>query len=130
MEPIFRTAAVILALTVPCSSARLGAPAQRAFENYAASVEARLNQQHSSPDTYLVTLNVAATDRADLDGQLRGGALHMEPVNGGTQEVSGGLLHHWRGAAFVAGARAGGKLGVLGGHKQLSPHFTPRGVSA
>ena len=125
MEPIFRTAAVILALTVPCSSARLGAPAQRAFENYAASVEARLNQQHSSPDTYLVTLNVAATDRADLDGQLRGGALHMEPVNGGTQEVSGGLLHYWRGAAFVAGARASDMLALLRDYNHLSSYYAP-----
>ena len=97
MGLIFRTAAVILALTVPCSSARLSAPAQRAFEEYAAAAEKRLAQQHSSPDTYLATLNVAAANRVDLEGQLRSGALHMEPVDGGTREVSGGLLHHWRG---------------------------------
>jgi hypothetical protein len=125
MEPIFRTAAVILALTVPCSSARLGAPAQRAFDNYAAGVETRIAQQHASPDTYLATLNVAATDRADLDGQLRGGALHMEPVNGGTQEVSGGLLHHWRGAAFVAGAPASDMLALLRDYNHLSSYYAP-----
>jgi hypothetical protein len=125
MEPIFRTAAVILALTVPCSSARLGAPALRAFENYSASVETRLAQQHSSPDTYLATLNVAATDRADLEGQLRGGALHMEPVDGGTQEVSGGLLHHWRGTAFVAGARAADMSALLRDYNHLSSYYAP-----
>ena len=124
MEAIFRTAAVILALTVPCSSARLGAPAQRAFENYAASVETRLNQQHSSPATYLATLNVAATS-GDLEGQLRSGTLLMEPVKGGTREVRGGLLHHWRGAAFVPGARASDMLALLRDYNYLSSYYAP-----
>jgi hypothetical protein len=92
MGLIFRTAAVILALTVPCSSAHLTAPAQRAFDNYAAAVEKRLAQQHSSPDTYLATLNLGAIERDAAGLQLRSGAIRMEPVNGGTREVSGGLL--------------------------------------
>src|SRR5664279_1199563 len=124
MEPIFRTAAVILALTVPCSSARLRAPAQRAFDDYASSVEARLAQQHSGPDTYLATLNVEAT-RGELEGQLRGGALRMEPVNGGTQEVRGGLLHHWRGVAFVTGARTSDMLALLRDYNHLSSYYAP-----
>ncbi|HEY4900209.1 MAG TPA: hypothetical protein VIH91_05245 [Terriglobales bacterium] len=125
MRLIFRTAAVILALTVPCSSARLSAPAQRAFENYAAAVEKRLAQQHSSADTYLATLNVAAADRADLEGQLRSGALHMEPVDGGTREVSGGLVHHWRGVAFFSGAQANDMLALLRDYNHLSTYYAP-----
>jgi hypothetical protein len=124
MEAIFRTAAVILALTVPCSSARLGAPAQQAFNNYAASVEARLAQQHTSPDSYLATLSLAAPS-GEVEDRLRGGTLHMEPVNGGTQEVRGGLLHHWRGAAFVPGARASDMLALLRDYNHLSSYYAP-----
>jgi len=125
MGLIFRTAATILALTAPCSSARLSGPAQRAFESYAALVEKRLVQQHASPDTYLATLNQPATDRADLERQLRGGALHMEPVNGGTRQVDGGLLHHWRGAAFTPGAHATDMLALLRDYNRLSTYYAP-----
>jgi hypothetical protein len=79
MGLIFRTAAVILALTVPCSSAHLTASAQRAFDAYAAAVEKRLAQQHSSHDTYLATLNVPRATRSELEHQLRSGVLRMEP---------------------------------------------------
>lgn len=125
MGLILRTAAVILALTAPCSSARLGAAAQRAFEEYAAAVENRLAQQHASPDAYLATFNVAASNRADLEGQLRSGDLMMEPVNGGTRPVTGGLLHHWRGVAFVPGARATDMLALLGDYNHLSSYYAP-----
>jgi hypothetical protein len=125
MGLIFRTAAVILALTVPCSSAQLTASAQRAFDNYAAAVEKRLAQQHSSPDTYLAAFNVAAANRSNLEGQLRSGVLHMEPVDGGTREISGGLVHHWRGSAFVPGARASDMLALLRDYNHLSTYYAP-----
>src|SRR5215471_15520304 len=101
MGPAFRTVAVIVALTVPCSSARLNAPTRGAFDAYAALVEKRLAEQHASPGTYLASLNVTTSERAELERQLRSGAMLMQPVNGGTRPVTGGLLHHWRGVAFV-----------------------------
>jgi hypothetical protein len=125
MGLILRTAAVILVLTVPCSSARLNPLAQRAFDTYAASVENRLAQQHASPHTYLATFNIAASNRADLEGQLRSGDLMMEPVNGGTRPVTGGLLHHRRGGAFVPGGRATDMLALLRDYNHLSSYYAP-----
>ena len=125
MELIFRTAAAVLVLTVPCSSARMSAPAQRAFDTYAAAVEQRLALQHADPDTYLASLNLPASDRAELERQLRAGALHLEPVNGGTRPVSGGLLHHWRGVAFVPGGRASDMLALLRDYNRLSSYYAP-----
>ena len=119
-----RTAAVIVALTVPCSSARLGAPAKQAFDAYVATVEKRLDQQHGSPRTYLASLDVAAGS-AELVRQLRSGELRMEPVNGGTRSVTGGLLHHWRGVAFVPGARAADMLALLRDYNRLSTYYAP-----
>lgn len=121
----FRTVAVVLALTVPCSSAHLTSPAARSYENYAASVEKRIAQQHSNPDTYLATLNVGAAERANLEHQLRSGGLHVEPVNDGTRQVPSALLHHWRGAAFVRGARASDMLAILRDYNRLSTNYAP-----
>jgi hypothetical protein len=125
MGLIFRTAAVILALTVPCSSAHLTASAQRAFDAYAAAVEKRLAQQHSSHDTYLATLNVPGATRSELEHQLHSGVLRMEPVNGGTSAVTGGLVHHWRGAAFVPGGRPADMLALLRDYNHLGTYYAP-----
>src|SRR5664279_514849 len=120
-----RTAVMILALTVPCFSARLSAPAQQAFDTYAMAVEKRLTQQHANPATYLASFNSGATAVADLEHQLRAGELRMEPVNGGTRSVTGGLLHHWRGVAFVPGGRATDMTALLCDYNRLSTYYAP-----
>ena len=130
MGAIFRTAAAILALTVPCSSARLSGLVLRAYETYALWVEKRLVQQHAKPDTYLATLNKEGTDRAEIERQLRSGVLRVEAVNLGSRQVNGGLLHHWRGAAFVSGARASNMLALLRDYDRLSTYYAPEVESA
>ncbi len=130
MGVIFRTAGVILALTLPCSSARLTEPAWRAFENYAAAAEKRLAQQHARPDTYLAALNAGAVDGATVVHQLQSGIPQSEAVNGGTRQVDGGLLHHWRGDAFVPGARAADMLALLRDYNHLSTYYAPEVVSS
>jgi hypothetical protein len=125
MGLIFRTAAVILALTVPCSSARLSVPAQQAFDTYVVMVEKRLGRQHGNSGTYLAALDLGADERTNVERQLRLGAIRMEPVDGGTREVSGGLLHHWRGVAFVPGARASDMLALLRDYSHLSTYYAP-----
>jgi hypothetical protein len=125
MGVIFRTVAAILTLTVPCSSAPLSGSALRSYETYASLVEKRLVQQHARPDTYLATLNVGATDPAEIERQLRSGVLHVEPVNVGTHLAEGGLLHRWHGAAFVSGARASDMLVLLRDYNRLSTYYMP-----
>jgi hypothetical protein len=125
MGVIFRTAAAILALTVPCSSARLSGPVLRAYETYTSSVEKRLVLQHLRRDTYLADFNVRPTDRAEIERQLRSGVLRVEPVNAGTRLADGALLHHWRGAAFVSGGRASDMLALLRDFDRLSTYYAP-----
>ena len=119
------TAAIILLLAAPCPAAQLTLPAQQAFENYAAALEKRLAQQHASPDTYLAVFNLGASERADAERQLRSGAMRVEAVNGGTHEVSGGLLHHWRGTAFVPGGKAKDMLALLRDYNHLARYYAP-----
>lgn len=125
MGVTIRTTAVILAFAVPSFGARLSPPANQAFDSYAASVEKRLAQQHSAPATHLASLNSGTTSGTELERQLRAGDLHMEPVNGGTRSVPGGLLHHWRGAAFVPNARAADMLALLRDYNRLSTYYAP-----
>src|ERR1022692_1447792 len=120
-----RSAAILLVLAAPCLAARMSAPAQQAFADYVATLETRLTQQHVSPDTYLATFNLTPAKRTSVERQLKSGAVRVEPVNGGTWEVSGGLLHHWRGAAFVAGARASDMLALLRDYNHLSSYYAP-----
>lgn len=125
MGLILRTTAAILALTVPCASARLSVAAVRAYQTYTAAVEKRLMQQHTSPDTYLAVFNAGVTDRSEIERQLRSGTLRLEPVSPGVRQVDGGLLHHWRGAAFVSGAHTKDMLALLRDYDRLSTYYSP-----
>jgi hypothetical protein len=120
-----RTAAIILVLAVPCLAARMSTPAQQAFADYVATLETRLTQQHVSPDSYLATFNLTPAKRTNVERQLKSGAVGVEPVQGGTWEVSGGLLHHWRGAAFVPGAKATDMLALLRDYNGLARYYAP-----
>src|SRR5947209_18044611 len=99
---------------------------QLAFAEYAAKVEARLSQQHTLPERYLAVLDCKPLARRDLERQLRSGALQVVPVNGGSQQVKGGLLHHWRGAAFIPGATAEDMLNLLRDCSALPRHYAPQ----
>jgi hypothetical protein len=117
--------AIVLLLATYCPAAQLSLSARQAFETYAAAVEERLAQQHTSPGTYLAVLNLSETDRADAERQLKSGVLRVEPVNGGTRVVNGGLLHHWRGTAFVPGGKAKDMLALLRDYNHLASYYAP-----
>jgi hypothetical protein len=119
-----QTVATILALALPCWSARLTVPANQAFDAYAATLEKRLAQQHSRPATSLAVIG-SRTTPVEAVRQLQDGSLQMEPINGGTRPVPGGLLHHWRGAAFVPGGSAAEMLALLRDYDHLSTYYAP-----
>jgi len=81
--------------------------ASRAFDSYVATVEARLGKPH--PGT---------------------GHVSIEPVNGGSWKVDGGLLHHWRASAIVPGARAEDLLELLRDHDHLARYYAPEVVAS
>ncbi len=117
--------AIMLLLAAHCRAAQLSLSAQQAFEAYAAALEKRLARQHACPDTYLAVFNAGGAERTDAERQLRSGAMRIEPVNGGTHGVSGGLLHHWRGTAFVPGGKATQMLALLRDYNHLAKYYTP-----
>lgn len=119
------TMAVLGALAIPMPTARLGPAAAQAFQKYITTVETGIAKRHESAATYLATFEKAAAAKAETERQLRAGSALTEPVNGGTWQIKGGLLHHWRGAAFVAGAKAADMLALLRDYQGLAKYYTP-----
>jgi len=114
--------AVILLGPALSPAARLSQPAEHAFDAYIANLEARLARQHAGPDTYVAVLA--------RNGASPAGAVRVEPVNGGTWPVSGGLLHHWRAAALVRGASPQDLLSLLRDYGHLARYYAPEVVSS
>jgi hypothetical protein len=116
-----------------CAAARAAIAAEptpaavAAFNSYAGAIESRLAQQHRSQDRFLVL--PAAGSQNEL--QLRGGELMVEkltpPAN---TELSGALLHHWRGTAFAAGARAADFERLIRDFNGYPQYFSPQVVQA
>jgi len=111
--------AMFLLLAANGRAARLSPSAERAYEVYVANLEARLARQHGKPETYLAMLSEAG------DRNLR-----VEAVNGGTWQVPGALLHHWRASAFVPDAAPQDMLAVLRDFSHFSMRYAPEVVSA
>jgi hypothetical protein len=74
-----------------------------AYNSYIGSVESRLAQQHHTQSGFLASL----TSDPQTEMRLRRGEFVIEkltPVDGAA--LPGAMLHHWRGTAFVPGAKA------------------------
>ena len=117
-----KAALIILALRTVVSAAHLTQAADREFGVYVANLEGRLVEQHKNPKTHVATLNLAG-NRTAVERQLTSGDLRIEPV--GKLDLPGALLHHWRGAAFVANATAAEMVALLRDYDHLSKFYAP-----
>ena len=131
MRQGLQTAVMFLMGATLSPAAHLSRPAESAFEGYITNLEARLARQHSSPDRCVATLaQEGGAVRTDAERELLAGAVRVEPVNGGSWEVNGALLHHWRAAAFVPGVSPKDLLKLLGDYDNLARYFAPEVVSS
>jgi hypothetical protein len=113
--------ALLVVTTFDLSGEEPTAAATAQFDSYVAAVEARLAQEHRSPEEFM-----ARVDRA----QLRRGQPIIERLTPPHADGHGALFHDWRGSAYVAGAKASDLDRVIrdfGGY----PHvFAPQVVRA
>ena len=107
-----RVMASILLIAAQALAARLSQMAKQAFETYVETVEARLPDHHARGGTNIATAN------------------RVEPINGGTWDVNGGLLHHWRASAFVPGASPEELLVILRDYDHLASYYAPDVVTS
>ncbi len=123
------SAAVLLLLT-PGAATRLEPNGLQAFDQYDAIVETRIDRQHGSPETFIAVLNGSQSHRSQMISELRSGTVVIESVLDRPKPVPGGLLHHWRGTAFVAGARSRDMADLLKDYNGLPRHYGPEIVSS
>lgn len=125
-----RLTVMLLLVAANCAAAQLTPSASQAFDRYVADLEARLVRQRSGAETYLGTLNLEAGERGRLERELISGEIRVEPVNGGTRQLDGALLHHWRGAAFVPNVTAKDMVALLRNFHRWSGQYAPDVVSS
>lgn len=116
---------ILLILSAAPRSVGAEAPAagEKAFNEYAAKVEARLTLQHRSVEGFLANPGIGP--------RVRRGELvieHLTPAEQG--DLPGALLHHWRGTAFVAGAKAAGFERLMKNFNSYPQLFKPQVVKA
>ncbi len=121
----FTLAAAMLLSAAPNSLLAQPTPAaQAAFDAYTARVEARIAQQHRSSDTFLAVDPAAAT-------RLHNGKPVIERLTPSAgAEVSGSLLHDWRGTAFVPEATAQDFERLMQDFAAYPQHFAPQVLQA
>jgi hypothetical protein len=96
------------------------------FTSYVSAVETRLDQQHRSQGAFLPF--VAPAPRSEQ--RLRREELIIEQLTPPTGDLSGALLHHWRGTAFVPGAKALDFEKLLRDFNAYPQHFSPQVLEA
>jgi hypothetical protein len=96
-----------------------------AFNTYVGGVEARLSRQHGSQPGFIAP--VSPQDQI----RLRRGELIVEKLTPAAgADLSGAMLHHWRGTAFVAGATAADFERLMRNFNAYPKRFSPQVVSA
>jgi hypothetical protein len=98
------------------------------FNTYTQAVESRLIQQHRSPNTFLAP-EVPAPE--DAKTRLRQAELIIERIpSPTTTDLSGSLIHHWRGTAFASGAKAADFERLIRDFNAYPQHFSPQVLQA
>jgi len=116
---------LILTTTVAPVAAEPTPAAVSSFNSYIGTVESRLAQQHRSQSGFLV---VAA---AQNEVRLRRGELIVEQITPSTAaNFPGAMIYHWRGTAFVPGAKAADFERLMKDFAAYPQHFSPQVVSA
>ena len=92
------------------------------FDAYVQGVEARLARQHQSQAGFLA----GVSPNGDTAGRLRRGELIIENLSADSDsKIPGAMLHHWRGTAFVPGARVADFRRLMRDYNSYPQHFSP-----
>jgi hypothetical protein len=127
LQGIVPACALLLLLGAPYPLMAQPTPAAvAAFNAYTGRVESRLAGQHRSAGSFLATTSF---DSGTI--RLRKGEPVIEQLTPATgAEFSGSLLHHWRGTAFVPGAKAADFERLMQDFKDYPLHFSPQVLQA
>ncbi|MEI9969889.1 MAG: hypothetical protein WDM87_15165 [Terracidiphilus sp.] len=115
--------AAVLFLTASILAAEEPTPAALAgFSSYVGQVELRLAEQHRTASGFIAPVNRL---------RLKNGELVIEQLTpAGGKELSGALLHDWRGTAFVPGATGEDFERIMRGFEAYPRMYSPEVLSA
>jgi hypothetical protein len=119
---------VLLFVALPESTvAEPPAAAVSTFNSYVSAVEMRLAQQHHSQSAFLAPL--ISTPQSDV--RLRRGELIVEQLTSSTDaDLPGAMLHHWRGTAFIPGAKPEDFEQLMKNFNAYPKYFSPEVLQA
>ena len=120
----FTLALALLALApVPgCFGADPAPQAVAGFTAYTRTVEARLDRQHQSSDSFLAPEDPRRLRHGDL-------IIEQIPSESGA-DLPGALIHHWRGTAFAPGATAADFERLMKDFATYPQRFSPQVLQA
>ncbi|HUV96740.1 MAG TPA: hypothetical protein VMV98_04645 [Acidobacteriaceae bacterium] len=101
--------------------------ATSAFNSYIGAVESRLAVQHQSQSGFMALVAAAGQQ----DARLRRGELIIEQLTPSTgADLTGAMLHDWRGTAFAAGAKAADFERLMKNFNAYPQFFSPQVLQA
>ncbi len=108
---------------------RLRSETSVAFEHYVQETEARNDEELKKGSPFLSVDSLPEPRRAEAYAELRRGEVKMERLetrDAGRKIVCPhGLIHHWVGLVFIAGATVDDVLGVLQDYDRHSSYYAP-----
>lgn len=108
--------ALVLSFAAASRADQPSPAATAAFNQLAASVEARLAHEHNSASGFI----------APPSGSVQPGKLVIERLASPDASGAGAMLHHWRGTAFVPGATAEGFERLMRDTGNYPAYFAPQ----
>ena len=119
---------LLFVLAPGCAVAEAPAAAVSTFNSYVGAVESRLAQQHRSREGFLAGVDFGTQSEKEM--RLRGGAFVVEQATPTATDLPGAMLHHWRGTAFAAGAKAADFERLMRDFNGYPQHFAPQVLQA
>jgi hypothetical protein len=118
---------LLIAAASGCAVAEPSVAALSAFNSYIDVVESRLAQQHRSQSIFLARMD--SEPQSAL--RLRRGELIVEQLTSpSASDLPGAMLHHWRGTAFVPGARGADFERLMKNFNAYPQYFSPQVLQA
>lgn len=93
-----------------------------AFDSYVTRAEAQIEQEQRSPNSFLAIPVGTGTEQ---EVHMRRGEVVIEKRGDTPTSVPGGLIHHWRGMAFLPNATIAQLLAVLQDYDHLVRYYRP-----
>jgi hypothetical protein len=104
-------------------------PTTAAFERYVGLAEARIEKEVRSRDAFLYPEGLGEEPRRRAEATLRRGEVFIERLETRDQgkdiKIPDGLVHHWIGVAFIAGARVNDAVRLLQDYDRHADIYAP-----